>query len=118
MKFGILGLVAFMGLAPSVGLAEGFGEPEDLPTSAVTDIRGIFDLIVQILNFAFTLLLILAVVFIIVAAYKYLTAGGDVEKLKSAHSTLIWALVAVVVAVFAIALVNIVKNAATGGLVE
>jgi formate-dependent nitrite reductase membrane component NrfD len=49
----------------------------------------------------FTFLIVLAIVFVLVAAFKYLTAAGDPEKVKSASHTLIYAAVAVVIAILA-----------------
>lgn len=58
----------------------------------------------------FTFLIILAVIFIIFAAFKYLTASGDPEKVKSASHTLIYAVVAVVIAILARAVPSIIST--------
>ena len=49
----------------------------------------------------FTFLIILTVIFVLIAAFKYLTAAGDPEKVKGAGNTLVYAAIAVVVALFA-----------------
>ncbi len=49
----------------------------------------------------FTFLIVLAVIFGLVSAYKYLTAGGDPEKVKAASNVLIYAAISIVVALFA-----------------
>ncbi len=53
------------------------------------------------IGWMFTILLILAVVFIIFAAFNYLTAAGNEEKIKKAHSTIIYAVIAIAVAFLA-----------------
>ncbi|MBI2515041.1 hypothetical protein HYV91_02560 [Candidatus Wolfebacteria bacterium] len=53
---------------------------------------------------------ILAVLFILIAAYKYLFAMGDVEKLKSARLMLIYAAIAIAVALMAVSFELIIKN--------
>jgi uncharacterized membrane protein len=58
----------------------------------------------------FLILLTLAIIFIIIAAYKYLTAGGDESKVSSAHKTLIYALVAIAVGLLAQGLVYLVAE--------
>ena len=58
---------------------------------------GINDLIVSIGNWLFTILLVLAVLFILLAAYRYLTSGGG-EGVEKAHKMLIYAAVAIAVA--------------------
>lgn len=59
---------------------------------------GIFDLLI---TWIFTILLVLAVIFIILAAFQYLTAGGEEEKVKQAHQKIIYAIVAIAVAFLA-----------------
>ena len=49
----------------------------------------------------FWILIILTVVFVLIAAYLYLTSGGDAEKVKKATKLLTFAAVAVVVALIA-----------------
>jgi len=53
-----------------------------------------------------------AVIFIIIAAFKYITAGGDSTKVGAAKTTLIYALVGLFIAAIAEALVHFVFNAA------
>ena len=50
-----------------------------------------------------------------VAAYKYLTAGGDPEKVKSASNILIYAAIAIVVALFARGLPTLIYSLVGGG---
>lgn len=73
-------------------------------------------LLCNIVNWAFYLLIILTIIFVLVAAFKYLTAGGDPEKVKSAGSTLLYAAVAVVVALIAKGLPLIINSFVGGGL--
>lgn len=71
------------------------------PETGVDSVEGVFILINQIFNILFWLLIVLAAIFIIMAAFSYLTAGGDPEKVKTANQKVIYAVVAVVVAVLA-----------------
>jgi len=54
-----------------------------------------------VVGWLFTFLVILTVVFVLLAAFRYLTASGDPEKVKGASNMLIYAAVAIVVALFA-----------------
>ena len=47
----------------------------------------------------FTLLVILTVIFILFAAYNYLTSGGEEEKIKKANHQLLYAAIALIVAI-------------------
>jgi uncharacterized membrane protein len=73
---------------------------QSAPTT-VTSIGGVVAIICTAVGWMFTFLIVLAVVFVLVAAFKYLTAAGDPEKVKSASHTLIYAGVAVAVAILA-----------------
>ncbi|KKS36707.1 MAG: hypothetical protein A3G49_04540 [Candidatus Sungbacteria bacterium RIFCSPLOWO2_12_FULL_41_11] len=57
-----------------------------------------------------------AVIMILFAAFKYLTAGDDAQKVKAAHATITWAVVGVAVAIMAYALITIVVSMLGGSL--
>jgi hypothetical protein len=56
---------------------------------------------------------IAAVIMIIISAIKFTTSGGDSNSVSSAKSTLIWAIVGLVVAVLAQVIVSLTFNTAT-----
>ncbi len=58
----------------------------------------------------YTSFFIFAVIFILVAAFKYLTAAGEPEKIKTAHKMLIWAAVAIAIALIAVGATQIIKS--------
>mgnify|MGYP001566896119 CR=1 FL=1 len=62
------------------------------------------------INWIFTFLIIIAIIFVLIAAFKYLTAAGDPEKVKAASHTLVYAAVAVAVAIVAKGVPLIVGN--------
>ncbi len=72
--------------------------------------RDVQRILTKLANWMFLILLTLAIIFIIIAAYKYLTAGGDESKVSSAHKTLIYALVAIAVGLLAQGLVYLVAE--------
>jgi len=89
-------------LALSAALPFVAGAQQSAPlVSNVTNLTGFVLILCTIVNWLFTFLIILAIVMILVAAYKYLTASGDPEKVKSASHVLIYVVVAVAVAVLA-----------------
>ena len=67
------------------------------------------DLINRVANWMFTFLLVIAVVFIIAAAYKYMFSGGG-EETAAAHKMLIYAAVAVAVALLSRGFVYVIKQ--------
>ena len=54
-----------------------------------------------ILDYLFTIALIIGIVMALVAAFKYLTSGGDPNKVTEAHKTLTYAAVGLAVAILA-----------------
>ena len=64
----------------------------------------------QIVRWTYYIFFVLAVYFILIAAFSYLTAGGDPEKLKKAHSSLLWAFVAIAIALISVGAAQIVKS--------
>ena len=75
------------------------------------DVLGILNLLA---SWMFTILLVVAVIVIIIAAFKYLTSGGDPDKVKSATQMLIWAVVGVGVAILVYGIINIVTQLVGG----
>ena len=80
------------------------------PTPPLPPDTSVFDIIQRIINWAFALLLILAVAFIIWAAFLYLTSGGNEEKTGTAKKYIIAAVVAIVIAALARVVVFVVRQ--------
>jgi magnesium-transporting ATPase (P-type) len=81
----------------------------------VEKIGGLVDVLKTIVKWTYIIFFIIAVLFIIFAAYNYLTARGDPEKVKNVNSQLIYAAVAIVVALVAVSIDLIIKNFITSG---
>jgi membrane-associated phospholipid phosphatase len=75
--------------------------PANVPQGQITSIQAVLQLMCTVFAWAFYFLIVIAVIFVIVAAFKYLTAAGDPEKVKSAGSTLLYAAIAIGVALLA-----------------
>ena len=71
------------------------------PQSDISSIGGIFCVIDDVFDILFWLLIAFSTVMIVVAAYKYLTSAGNSEKVSEATRTIIYAAVAVAVALLA-----------------
>ncbi|MGC9968213.1 MAG: hypothetical protein ABSC29_00560 [Minisyncoccia bacterium] len=71
------------------------------PVTSVSQLTGSGGLFCTIINWLFYLLIIAAIVFVLVSAFKYLTAAGDPEKVKAAGATLLYAAIAVIIALVA-----------------
>jgi ABC-type Fe3+ transport system permease subunit len=71
--------------------------------------QGLLDIIKTVITWLFTILMILAVVFILFAAFTYLTSSGDEEKVRKAHNTLLYTAIAVLVGLLCYGIVNAVS---------
>lgn len=100
---------------PFISVALAFDCPNGGPTPcelqnafATTGANGLINIVDTVTNWVFTLLLVVAVLYIILAAYEYLLSGGG-EEVKKAHKRLIYAGIAVAVAILAKGVINVVK---------
>lgn len=78
-----------------------------VPTN-VTSISAVITIINTLANWVFSILLALAVIMLLLAAFNWLTSGGSDDKVSSARKMLIWALVGIAVALAAKGLVMII----------
>lgn len=115
-EFGIS--ILSLGL-PVLASAQGIQQPPIQAPENIRDVNYILGgtgILCTTINWIFWLLIVLTIIFVLVAAFKYLTAAGDPEKVKGAGNTLLYAAVAVVVALIAKGLPLIVSSFIGGGL--
>ena len=111
MKQKIITLAASLALVslPLMAAAQSQVNIVTLPTN-VSKIEQLLGKVCDIINLLFTVLLIVAVIFIVLAAFTYVTGGGDPENVSKASRQILWAVVAVVVATFAKILPVVASN--------
>ena len=85
-----------------------FAAVTNVPTN-VTSISAVISIINTLANWVFSVLIALAVIMLLLAAFNWLTSAGNEEKISSARKMLIWALVGIAVALAAKGLVMIVE---------
>lgn len=68
-----------------------------IPTGATTG-SDFITLILGITDWIFVFLLVLAVIFIVLAAFQFVTAGGDPAQVSQARTKLIYAAIGIIVA--------------------
>ncbi len=90
----------------------GVGGTTGVPVTGTPEVR-INSTITKIINYLSLVGGILAVIFLIVGGYKYITSGGDANKTSSAKSTIVYALIGLVVVVLAQVVVRFVLNRVT-----
>ena len=106
VSVGLISVLAVTNLA--------FAQPQvNIPGTTDTGINtanSVVDPVKRIIGWVYTVFFILAVLFILMAAFTYLTAAGDEAKLAKAKNQIIYAAVAVVVALLAIGFSSIVGS--------
>ncbi len=89
---------------PFVSLAQNvYGNgpaPTVLPTN-VTNVQGITGMFCNIAAWVFIVLMVLAVIYVLWAAFLYLTGSGDEEKIKKANHQLLYAAIAIAIMLIA-----------------
>lgn len=87
------------------------GDPNYSPVCSSDDVVNVLK---NILNFMYTIFFILSIIFVLLAAYNYLFAKDDPEKIKSATKSIMWAAVAIIIALVSVGANAIIKNFITG----
>lgn len=68
----------------------------------------IFQILAKVTRYVYTIFFIVAVIFIILAAFSFLTAKGDPEKINSSRSQILWAVVAIAIALISVGAAQII----------
>lgn len=77
------------------------------PPAANENVGSLATIIVQVLIATAG---VLSFIFIIIGGFKIVTSGGDSKKLDSAKSTILYAIIGVMVALLALAIINLVQG--------
>ena len=81
------------------------------PSESVPDYEGteLIDVLETFIDWLFTILLIVAVIFLVIAAFTFISASGDPDKVGKARNFVLYALIGVAIAVAARGLVALVR---------
>jgi H+/gluconate symporter-like permease len=108
-------LIAWTPIAYAVHILDPLGVPIPHPPGvAIPDPLGgktFQDLVGKFVDFAELLLAPLSAIMVLLAGFFYMTAGGNPEKIKRAHKTLLWALAGIAVVLLAEVACSIVATA-------
>ena len=81
-----------------------------------TTVGGLVGVLITIVQWIYTILFIVAVLFILLAAYNFITSKGDAEKVGTAKKQLLYAVVGIAVGLLAYAIIELVRNSLSSGL--
>ncbi len=104
----VLGFVCLSGTVMAEGIIDPLNKGDmQSPIQSVEDGTNVFITIVQ---WVYTIFFIVAVLFILIAAYNFIVGGADEEKIKLAKKQIKYAVIAIVIALIASSLSLVVKN--------
>ncbi len=78
--------------------------------SPISSPEKIFSILQKVVQYTYTVFFIVAVLFILIAAFNFLNAKGDPIKINSAKSQILWAIVAIVVALVSLGAAQIINS--------
>ena len=78
--------------------------------SPIKEPEDIFVILAKVVQYTYTIFFIVAVIFILVAAFNFLTAQGEPEKIKNARAQITWALVAIAIALISVGAAQIIQT--------
>jgi len=81
--------------------ATGFSALPLVALAQPKNVQDIIRLVDQIVQWFETIIFAIAIIMILVAAFQFLTAAGNEEKVATARKSLVWGLVGIAVALFA-----------------
>jgi len=90
-------------VSPFLSLAQGPIQPTEAPGWNRT--ANFLTILNNIANWLWAILLVVAAIFILIAAYNFVTAGGDADKVTTARNFVIYAMIGVLIGFLAKALV-------------
>ena len=97
-------------LLPFLSTAQGVIPAPNVPVTGVRSLDDLSRIFVTLVNWVTGLFFVTAILFLFYAAYLYLGAAGDPEKLKKAKDQLIYSVIAITVALLAGSVRFIVEN--------
>lgn len=92
---------------PVVALATGGG----VPTLQAVDVIEVLN---NIVNWLFAILLVVAVIYLIIAGYYFVTSQGEPDKMSKARNMVLYALIGVLVAFVSKGLIELVRRVVMG----
>lgn len=102
LVFMILALPLVVGAQIKVPESGGTGLPND---SSVSDI------ILRIINIALAIAGLVAVLFLIIGGFRYITSGGNEETAEKAKKVILNAIIGIVVIILSFVIVRVISNA-------
>jgi type IV secretion system pilin len=106
IKVGTQALQLGMWLVPALA----FAQSSNTPSVKISTVGGLIGILCTIFGWMFYILIVISLIMIILAAFDYVTAGDNSEKVSTARKKIMYAAIGLVVALLAKGLPLIVGN--------
>jgi len=90
-------------------VSAGEAAPETIPLTVRTGAEFVA-LLETIVNWIFVVLLVVAVIFIVLAAWQFITGGGELQQVSQARQKLLYAAIGIIVALLSRGIVAAIRN--------
>ena len=118
----IIGILGFNLVSPITASAAESTNPCDYLEGSAKEAHGcngssdkLPNVVIGILNAVIAVAGIVAVIYIVVGGYQYMTSTGDPGKVKKAKDTILYGIIGLVIVILAAAIVNFVIANVVGG---
>jgi Flp pilus assembly protein TadB len=105
--FMVMGIALVADSAESDNIIAPLADEFGAPITSIEEGVGIFTTLVK---WVYTIFFIVAVLFILMAAYSFVTSQGSAEKVQKAKDQLKWAIIAVVIALLSSGFALVIQN--------
>jgi hypothetical protein len=103
-----------MATAPSLAMAQGFLRPNCPQGLRCTD-QNINELIAYVINILLGVAFGIAVLFLIIGGFWYITSAGNEETAEKGKNTAVNAIIGIVIIILSYVIVNVVSRLVAGG---
>jgi hypothetical protein len=118
--FATIGLVALAFIIGSPALlAQTPGQQPNLGLPVygqTTSVTGWVNILITIVRWFYTIIFVVAVLFILLAAFHFITSKGDAATTTKAKQELLYAVIGIAVALLSYGIVTLITNSLTSGL--
>jgi uncharacterized membrane protein len=115
---GLMALLAVTGMASVYAIGPGEIPGPIVNTVGPTSVTGWVDVLITVVRWVYTIIFIVAVLFILLAAFNFITSKGDAVKTATAKNQLLYAVIGIAVALLSYGIITLVRTSLQSGLTQ
>lgn len=108
----IITIIAMLAMVVApLAVSAQYVDPDDSKAGGVAKDTNLKDLLVRVINVLLGIAGLVAVIFLIVGGFRYITAGGNEEAAESGKKAIVNAIIGIVIIILSFVIVRVVANA-------